>query len=62
MALGAAEGFTKLVPTVAFAAGPITSLAGLAWAMKEIATGSAYAVGWESGAGIAVPDGMAFGG
>ncbi len=30
--------------------------------MKEIATGSAYAVGWESGAGIAVPDGMAFGG
>ena len=30
-----------LVPTVVLDAGPITNLAGLAWAMKEIPTGSA---------------------
>ncbi|MFL4472918.1 DMT family transporter [Paeniglutamicibacter sp. MACA_103] len=62
IALGASEGFTKLVPTVIFGAGLIISMAGLAWAMKEIPTGTAYAVWVGIGASLAVVYGMAFGG
>lgn len=62
VALGASEGFTKLVPTVVFAVGLLLSMAGLAWAMKEIPTGTAYAVGVGIGASLAVADDMVFGG
>jgi quaternary ammonium compound-resistance protein SugE len=37
-------------------------MAGLAWAMKEIPTGTAYAVWVGIGASLAVAYGMAFGG
>lgn len=62
VALGASEGFTRLVPTVVFAVGLLLSMAGLAWAMKEIPTGTAYAVWVGIGASLAVAYGMAFGG
>jgi quaternary ammonium compound-resistance protein SugE len=62
VALGASEGFTKIVPTVIFGVGLIISMAGLAWAMKEIPTGTAYAVWVGIGASLAVAYGMAFGG
>ncbi|GAA5227548.1 DMT family transporter [Paeniglutamicibacter antarcticus] len=62
VALGASEGFSKLVPTVIFGVGLVISMAGLAWAMKEIPTGTAYAVWVGIGASIAVAYGMIFGG
>ena len=43
-ALGRSEGFTKLWPTVIFAVTLVASMGGLAWAMREIPTGTAYAV------------------
>lgn len=61
IALGASEGFTKLVPSLVFAGGLIVSMVGLAWAMKEIPTGTAYAVWVGIGATIAVGYGMVFG-
>ena len=62
VALGASEGFSKLVPTVIFGVGLVISMAGLAWAMKGIPTGTAYAVWVGIGASIAVAYGMIFGG
>ncbi|MDO5744465.1 MAG: SMR family transporter [Micrococcaceae bacterium] len=62
VALGASEGFSKLVPTVIFGVGLVISMAGLAFAMKEIPTGTAYAVWVGIGASIAVAYGMVFGG
>jgi quaternary ammonium compound-resistance protein SugE len=43
-ALGRSEGFTRLVPTVVFAVGLVASMAGLAYAMRGLPTGTAYAV------------------
>lgn len=43
-ALGRSEGLTRLVPTVVFGAGLLVSMAGLAYAMRELPTGTAYAV------------------
>ena len=43
-ALGRSEGFTKLWPSVVFAVALVASMGGLAWAMREIPTGTAYAV------------------
>ncbi|WP_347754142.1 multidrug efflux SMR transporter [Agrococcus sp. ProA11] len=43
-AMQASKGFTKRKPTVLFAAAMIASMGGLAWAMREIPTGTAYAV------------------
>lgn len=62
VALGASEGFSKLVPTVIFGVGLVISMAGLAFAMKEIPTGTAYVVWVGIGASIAVAYGMVFGG
>ena len=61
IALGASEGFTKLVPSIVFGGGLIVSMVGLAWAMKEIPTGTAYAVWVGIGASLAVAYGMIFG-
>ena len=44
-ALGKSEGFTKLWPTVVFGVSLLLSMGGLAWAMRDISTGTAYA-GW----------------
>jgi quaternary ammonium compound-resistance protein SugE len=53
-ALGKSEGFTKLWPSVIFGAALLLSMAGLAWAMRDISTGTAYAIWVGIGAGLTV--------
>ena len=53
-ALGKSEGFTKLGPSIVFGVGLIASMAGLAWSMREIPVGTAYAVWVGIGAAGAV--------
>lgn len=53
-ALGKSEGFTKLWPTVVFGVGLVASMAGLAFAMRDIPTGTAYAVWVGVGAALTV--------
>lgn len=43
-ALGRSEGFTRPWPSVVFAVALVTSMGGLAWAMRDLPTGTAYAV------------------
>jgi len=61
IALGMSEGLSKLVPTIVFFAGLIVSMAGLAYAMKEIPVGTAYAIWVGIGASLAVIYSMATG-
>ncbi|WP_424937406.1 MULTISPECIES: DMT family transporter [Bacteria] len=53
-ALGKSEGFTKLWPSIVFVAGLVLSMLGLAWAMRDIPTGTAYAVWVGIGASLTV--------
>lgn len=53
-ALGRSEGFTKLWPTVIFGVALAASMGGLAWAMRDIETGTAYAVWVGIGAALTV--------
>lgn len=53
-ALGRSEGFTKLWPSIVFGVSLLASMAGLAWAMREIPTGTAYAVWVGIGAALTV--------
>jgi quaternary ammonium compound-resistance protein SugE len=55
-ALGKSEGFTKLWPTI------IASMGGLAFAMRDISVGTAYAVWVGIGASLTVVYAMVFGG
>ena len=43
-ALGRSEGFSRLAPSVVFAVAPVLSMVGLAYAMRELPVGTAYAV------------------
>ena len=43
-ALGRSEGLTRVVPTLVFAVGLLLSMAGLAYSMRTLPTGTAYAV------------------
>ncbi|UOW00038.1 SMR family transporter [Agrococcus sp. SCSIO52902] len=43
-AMQSSKGFRRWRPTVLFAAAMLASMGGLAWAMLEIPTGTAYAV------------------
>ncbi|SFL06871.1 DMT family transporter [Geodermatophilus ruber] len=43
-ALGRSEGFSRLTPSIVFAVGLVLSMAGLAYAMRELPVGTAYAV------------------
>lgn len=43
-ALGRSDGLSRLAPTVVFGAALVVSMAGLAYAMCELPTGTAYAV------------------
>jgi quaternary ammonium compound-resistance protein SugE len=43
-ALGRSEGFTRAGPTVTFAVALVASMAGLAYAMRELPVGTAYVV------------------
>jgi quaternary ammonium compound-resistance protein SugE len=53
-ALSASKGFRRLAPTVVFAAALVASMAGLAYAMTGIPTGTAYAVWVGIGATLTV--------
>ncbi len=53
-ALGKSEGFTKLWPSVVFLSALALSMGGLAWAMRDISTGTAYAVWVGIGASLTV--------
>lgn len=53
-ALGASKGFRRVVPTIVFVAGMALSMVGLAFAMKEIPVGTAYAVWVGIGASLTV--------
>ena len=56
-ALGKSEGFTRPAPSVVFAVAALASFAGLAYAMKGLPIGTAYAV-WV-GIGAALTAGYA---
>jgi quaternary ammonium compound-resistance protein SugE len=53
-ALGKSEGFTKLWPSLVFGVTLVASMGGLAWAMRDISTGTAYAVWVGIGAALTV--------
>lgn len=53
-ALAASKGFTKKKPAVVFVVALVASMAGLAWAMTELETGTAYAVWVGIGATLTV--------
>jgi quaternary ammonium compound-resistance protein SugE len=53
-ALGRSEAFTRLWPSVTFAVALVFSMAGLAYAMRELPTGTAYAVWVGIGASLTV--------
>ena len=56
-ALGRSEGFTRLTPALVFGVAIVASMAGLAFAMRELPVGTAYAV-WV-GIGAALTAGYA---
>lgn len=58
ISLKQSEGFTRLWPTLAFAVFAVASLGGLAWAMKELPVGTAYAVWTGIGAALTATIGM----
>ncbi|MBB5915606.1 quaternary ammonium compound-resistance protein SugE [Nocardia transvalensis] len=60
-ALGKSAGFTRLVPTLVFAGGLVSSMAGLAYAMRELPVGTSYAVWVGIGAVLTVGYAMATG-
>ncbi|WP_433167626.1 DMT family transporter [Kribbella sp. CA-247076] len=62
VALGRSEGFTRLVPSVTFAVALVLSMAGLAYAMRELPVGTSYAVWVGIGAALTVGFGMVSGG
>lgn len=61
VALGRSEGFSRPVPSVVFAVALLLSMGGLAYAMRELPTGTAYAVWVGIGASLTVIHGMATG-
>ncbi|MUK00528.1 QacE family quaternary ammonium compound efflux SMR transporter [Vibrio cholerae] len=60
-ALGRSEGFSRIGPTLVFAVAMIASMAGLAFAMRTLPTGTAYAVWVGIGASLTVVYAMATG-
>lgn len=61
VALGKSEGFSRLVPSVLFLAAIAGSMAGLAYAMRTLPVGTAYAVWVGIGAALTVGFGMVTG-
>jgi quaternary ammonium compound-resistance protein SugE len=61
VALGRSEGFSRLVPSVVFLAALAASMAGLAFALRTLPTGTAYAVWVGIGAALTVAFGMVTG-
>lgn len=60
-ALGRSEGLSRLWPSVVFLVALAASMTGLAYAMRELPTGTAYAVWTGIGASITVVIAMATG-
>lgn len=60
-ALGRSEGFSRVGPTAVFAAAIVASMAGLAYAMRTLPVGTAYAVWVGIGASLTVAYAMATG-
>ena len=60
-ALGKSEGFSRLGPTLVFASALVASMAGLAYAMRDLPVGTAYAVWVGIGAVLTVVYAMATG-
>jgi quaternary ammonium compound-resistance protein SugE len=60
-ALGRSEGFTRLTPSLVFAGAMVLSMVGLAYAMRELPVGTAYAVWVGIGAVLTVAIAMATG-
>jgi len=61
-ALGKSEGLTRLVPSLVFGVGVALSMVGLAYAMRQLPVGTAYAVWVGIGAVLTVGYAMAFDG
>jgi quaternary ammonium compound-resistance protein SugE len=57
-ALGRSEGFSRLAPSVTFAVSLALSMAGLAYAMRELPVGTSYAVWVGIGAALTVAAAM----
>lgn len=53
-ALSRSEGFSRLVPSAVFVVSVLASMAGLAYAMRELPVGTAYAVWVGIGASLTV--------
>jgi quaternary ammonium compound-resistance protein SugE len=60
-ALGRSEGFTRLAPSLVFAGALVLSMLGLAYAMRELPVGTAYAVWVGIGAVLTVAIAIASG-
>lgn len=60
-ALGKSEGFSKLWPSVVFGVAVVASMVGLAWAMRTLPVGTAYAVWVGIGAVLTVAYAMVTG-
>lgn len=60
-ALDRSEGFTRLWPSVVFGISVVASMGGLAYAMRDLPVGTAYAVWVGIGAALTVVYGMATG-
>ena len=58
VALGKSEGFTRLAPTLVFLVGILLSMGGLAYALRTLPIGTAYAVWVGVGASLTVVYGM----
>lgn len=61
VALGKSEGFSRLTPSVVFVVGLVLSMGGLAYAMRSLPVGTAYAVWVGIGAALTVAFGMVAG-
>ena len=61
VALGRSDGFTRLGPSLVFAVAATASMLGLAYAMRTLPTGTAYAVWVAIGASLTVTYGMVTG-
>ncbi|MFW0789265.1 DMT family transporter [Gordonia sp. CPCC 205333] len=60
-ALGKSDGFTRLAPSIIFGVALVASMAGLAYAMRTLPTGTAYAVWVGIGAALTVTYAMVTG-
>jgi quaternary ammonium compound-resistance protein SugE len=60
-ALGRSQGFTRLAPSLTFVVSGVLSMAGLAYAMRDLPVGTAYAVWVGIGASLTVAYAMVTG-